>query len=150
MALPPLAPVSALETRLGLAAGSLSGVDLARAGAALDDVSALVRDAAGKDWVDVDGVTITAPAGAVTVTVQAALRSYRNPEGYAGESVGDYSWQLVQNGDFGVGVYLTPGEKAIVRRAALGTTGPFLGTVRVPSAFDNPTQPDPLSLSWGL
>ena len=47
MALPQLAPVSALEIRLGLAAGTLDGADLARAGAALDDVSALVRAEAG-------------------------------------------------------------------------------------------------------
>lgn len=150
MALPPLAPVSSLETRLGLAAATLSGVDLARAEAALGDASALIRAEAGKDWVGPDLVTITAPDAVVTVCLHAALRPYRNPDGFSGESVGDYSYQYAATGD-PVDVYLSDEEKRVVRRAALGTAGPgFSGSIRVPSAYGDFRAVDPALYFWGL
>lgn len=154
MSLPALAPVSALETRLGLAAGTLAGADLARAQANLGDVSSLVRAEAsqirpGTTWVDpVTGTTITAPDEVVTVVCQAAKRAYENPSGYSGENVGDYGYQVPVTG-----VYLTVEEKAIVKRAARGATvGPAYDT-RTPSAFYDPTAygvADPGYYFWGL
>ena len=149
MSPPSLAPVAALEKRLGLAVGSLSGSDLARAEEALADASALVRAEAGKDWVADDGVTITAPDVVVVVTRQAALRQYGNPEGHSGESIdgGTYSWQTTGPTD----VYLTDDEKTLVRRAAAGERGGFTGTVRTPSAYGDDRYPyDPGRFYWGL
>ena len=136
MSLPSLAPVSALEKRLGVPVGSLAGEDLTRAETDLADASALVRAEAGLDWVADDGVTITAPESAVTVVVRAALRSFNNPEGYAGESLGSgaYSYQYGQQAQ--QGVYLTAAEIRIVKQAARisgGLGGVF--SVRTPSAY---------------
>lgn len=137
MTLPPLAPVSALEVRLEVAVGSLNGAALTRAEACLDDTSALIRDEAGKDWVALDGVTITAPAAVVVVATQVAKRTYSNPDGYTSESVGDYSWQA--NG--AAGLYLTTGESRIVRRAARGRSAGSASDVRTPSAYGDYTEP---------
>lgn len=137
MSLPPLAPVAALEERLGVPTGSLEGADLVRAKADLDDASALVREVARIDWVADDGETVTAPASVVAVVARAALRSFNNPEGYSGESLGSgaYSYQYGQLAQ--QGVFLTAGEKAIVRQAAGRTGGPGgVFSVRTPSAYD--------------
>ncbi|RLK22637.1 hypothetical protein DER29_0475 [Micromonospora sp. M71_S20] len=140
MSLPPLAPVAELERRLGLAPGTLTGSDLVRAGVALEDASTLVRAEAGTDWVAEDGVTVTAPAVVATVVLAAALRAYRNPDGYQGESVGDYSYQYARESTSG---YLTASEALIVRRAAGKTAGMGVYTVRTPSAYEPPAAPDP-------
>ncbi|GAA4981255.1 hypothetical protein [Actinopolymorpha pittospori] len=141
MALPSLAPVSALEVRLGVDVGSLAGADLARAEADLADASALVRNEAGCDWVAVDGVTITAPDPVVAVVVRAALRSYRNPDGYQGENLGgSYSYQYAQGE---TGVYLTADEIRVVQLAARGAGTGGLTTVRVLPAYDRTRRPVP-------
>lgn len=141
MALPPLAPVAELERRLGLVPGSLSGSDLVRAGVALEDASTLVRAEAGRDWVAEDGTTVTAPAVVVTVVLGAALRAYRNPDGYSGESVGDYSYQYARESTSG---YLTSAERTIVLRAAGKLPGSGVYTLRTPSAYGGPGEPDPM------
>lgn len=136
MALPPLATLAAMEVRLGVPVGSLTGADKTRAEAALDDVSALVRDEAGRDWVNALNVAV-APPGVAVVVLQAAMRCYRNPEGLTGESVGPYSWQG-QQGE--TTLYLTDSEiraiHAAVRAEGTGWTG--TGSVRTPSAYDSP------------
>lgn len=148
--LPPLATVSAMETRLGLAAGAITGADLARAEAALNDVSALVRAEAGLTWVADDGVTITAPAEVVTVVLQAALRSYRNPDGYTGESVGDYSYQFGQ-AHGSVDLYLSASERGIVAAAAAAATpGNVTGSIRVKSAYTSSETGTTDEQFWGL
>ncbi|MDG4801716.1 hypothetical protein [Micromonospora sp. WMMD980] len=145
MSLPPLATVAEMEKRLGLAPGAITGNDLVRAGAALDDASALVRAEAGTDWVADDGLTVTAPAVVRTVTVAAALRAYRNPDGYQGETVGPYSYQYAQGT---ATLYLLAAEATIVKRAA-GMAGGGRGvyTVRTPSAYEPPV---PRGLLWEL
>lgn len=137
MALPPLAPVSALEQRLGVPVGSLAGLDLARAEANLNDASALVRAEAGFDWVADDGVTITAPDAVVTVTVRAAIRAYRNPDGYMSENLGgSYSYTFAQSE---IGVYLLTEEKRVIVKAAADAKATLgYGTVRVPSSMYDP------------
>lgn len=145
MALPSLAPVSALETRLGLAPGTLADADLARAEDDLADVSALIRAEAGTDWVADDGATIIAPDVVVTVAVRAAKRSYLNPEDLTQEGVGDYNAARGQ-----VGVYLTAEERRIVVRAAENPRGGvFTGTVRTPSSYGEPDRSTDRYF-WGL
>lgn len=146
MSLPPLATVADLETRLGVPVGSLAGADLARAGAALDDASALIRDEAGKSWVDEDGATVTAPEAVRTVARRSALREYRNPDGFSGENVGPYSYQLGREAS---SAYLTAGEVAIVRRAAGLTSGGSALSIRTPSAYASP-EAVPLQVVWEL
>lgn len=131
MALPPLAPVSAMETRLGLTAGALSGADLVRAGDALEDASALVRLYSGKDWTP-----DLCPAALVTVTLQAALRTYRNPDAYSGENFGGaYAYTIKDTG-----VTLTGNEIATCERVgrAARTLKSNVGTVRIRSGYEGP------------
>lgn len=119
--LPALAALNELEARLGLDADTLSGAELARAQATLDDASALVREETRQDWVDPDHPTlITAPAPLIRVVLGLALRVYRNPEALISESVGPFS-RTVKAAE--VGVYLTPAELAIVRRYRKETVG---------------------------
>lgn len=148
MSLPPLATVAALETRLGVPEGTLAGADLARAQAALGDVSALVRAEAGSPMVDPDGVTITAPDAAIAVTLAVAKRVYLNPEGLAGFSVSGYSEQQPQGA---TGVILTGDETAAITAAAAGSAGNFvtLGSVRTPSAYPPPAGEATLGEIWG-
>jgi len=130
--LPPLASIAAFEKRLGLAPGSLQGADLARAEAALEDASALVRSVAGRDWVDEDGVTITAPATVIVITLLAAKRAFLNPRGFSYEQTGPFSYQLPRDQ---TGLMLTEDEKRVIREAA-GRYG--VGTIVTPSAYTDP------------
>jgi hypothetical protein len=120
--LPAFATVADLEARLGLAIGSLTGPERARAQAALDDASALVRAEARRTWVvitqDIDGndvYTLTdVPDVIVRVTLGAALRNFQNPDDRViSETVGPFSRTLRYSEH---GVYLTDAELAIIRR----------------------------------
>lgn len=113
----PLADVAALEIRLGR---SFSSTEASRAIALLDDASSLVRDVAGKDWIDPDTGALMPVPGTVRATVLRMVeRAVRNPEGFSAESAGDYSYQRT-----GVqpGIYITEGEERAIRRA-IGKTG---------------------------
>jgi Gp19/Gp15/Gp42-like protein len=113
----PLADVSALEVRLGR---TLEGAEASRAVALLDDASALVRDVAGKDWIDPDtGVLLPVPGTVRATVLRMVDRAVRNPDGFSAESAGDYSYQRT-----GVqpGIYLTDPEEKAIRRA-LGKSG---------------------------
>jgi hypothetical protein len=146
--LPPLVTVSDLEQRLGVAVGSLAGLDLARAEAAISDASALAR-LYGRDWVDADGTTIAAPDAVLVVVVSAAKRAYDNPTNYQGESLGDgsYSWQAGQGDAL---IYLSDAEVRLIRTAdakAGGAGG--LVTTRTPSAYyDAARDPWVVSNPW--
>lgn len=113
----PLADVADLEVRLGR---TFDGADLTRAVALLDDASALVRDIAGKTWIDPVTDTLLPVPGSIRWSVlRAAERAIRNPEGFSSESAGDYSYQRT-----GVqpGVYLTESEEKSIRKA-IGRSG---------------------------
>lgn len=113
----PLASVADLEARLGR---TFAGAEIQRVVALLDDASSLVRDIAGRDWIDLGtGDLLPVPGSIRAVVLRAAERAVRNPEGFSSESAGDYSYQRtgVQQG-----VYLTEGEERAIRRA-LGKTG---------------------------
>jgi hypothetical protein len=137
-----LTTVAALEVRLKVPTGSLSGADLDYAEACLTDASALVRAASGRDWIDGETGAANAPASLVAVALQAALRAYRNPDGVAGENFGAYSYNLPQ-GETGVG--LTSREVAICEKVAAsfgasGGGGNFTGSMRVRSAYHDPDE----------
>jgi hypothetical protein len=112
-ALLPLAPVSALEERLGVPVGSLADADLTRAERALEDASHLVRAESGIAWVDAIGIPV-APEAIVVVVLQIAKRVYINPDGLTSESVEGYSWQTDQQT---MGIYLSEDELRTVKAA---------------------------------
>ena len=105
MAAEPLATLAELTARLGYRLGDDERV---MAQAALSDASALVR-AHGLPWP----YRATAPAVAVAVTLAAAERRVRNPEGYRSEAQGGYSYQLPATAP--TGVALTPEEIRLIR-----------------------------------
>lgn len=151
MSLPPLAPVSALEIRLGLTPGALSGTELARAEAALADASIVVRQAAGSTLVAEDGVTVTAPDGVVLIAVNAAKRAFNNPDAYGGEAMEGYSWQAGQG--VPLTVYLSEDEVSLVQAAMASAAGAVrtlgMGTVRTPSVYDPPSGAPTDFDAWG-
>lgn len=116
MSLPPLAGVRDLEYRVGR---EFSDNELPRATAVLEDASSLIRDVAGRDWVDEDGALSGVPSSIRSTCLKVAERSIRNPGGYSSESAGDYTYQRNSAAD---GVYLTEREEAIIRRA-IGRSG---------------------------
>lgn len=127
-ALPP--PVSALVRRLGLAPGTLTDTDLARAEEALADAAALAL-------AEIPALTAArwatdAPAAVVAIVCKAARREFDNPEGVTQESLGGRMVGLSNVS----GAYLTARELATIRRAARRHRGgPFVGTLRTPSAY---------------
>jgi hypothetical protein len=116
--LPPLATLGAMGDRLGITFDPLAP-DGIRAAAALADASALVRAVARTTWVDADGNLEPVPPVVVQVTIAAAIRAYRNPDGYTQASVGDVS--VSYGSRPGGALYLTKDEKRAVMAAA-GTT----------------------------
>ena len=114
MPLPALADVSELEARLGT---TLSGADLGRAMALLDDASALIRQEAGEDWVDDHGDLEDVPAAVATICLAVAYRAFKNPDGVTQASLGDASVSYGRAG-LGSSVYLNEHEVKAVRRAA--------------------------------
>lgn len=89
--LPPLAEVTDLEVRLG---ETLTGSDATRAGAVLADVSAHARSESGRAWVADDGATLTVPDDVGAIVLAASRRAYLNPDQYASEQSGDYSYRI--------------------------------------------------------
>lgn len=114
--LPALAPLDALEARLGR--GTLVEPQKTQAQAALADASELVRAETNQSWVADTGL-VTAPAVVITITLQAALRVVRNPDGLISETAGPFSRRLA---DDEVGAYLTADEIAVLARYRATTT----------------------------
>lgn len=113
----PLATIAGLEARLGR---TFDASELPRIEALLDDASAMVRDVAGRDWIDpVTGLLQPVPGSIRAVVLRSVERAVRNPEGFSAESAGDYSYQRT---GVQAGIYLTEGEEKAIRRA-LGKTG---------------------------
>lgn len=100
-----LIEVSDLEARLGR---SLSGADLARATALIEDASGLVFILLGTEDPWPTGI----PLGAKAIVCLMAIRAFENPRGLGAETLGDYSWQA-SNG----GVFYTAAEARALRRA---------------------------------
>lgn len=112
MTLPALATTDDLDARTP---GGLDAGDLARASAALDDASAMVRSVAGKTWTTDGVLDDDIPHVVLMVTVAVARRVLANPDGVTQESIDDYS-RTVANASSDV--YLTRAERAAIRSAA--------------------------------
>lgn len=91
MPLPALALTEDLEVRVGI---TFTAADEDRADAILDDVSALARRTARQTWVDENEALEDVPADVVAVVLSAARRLFVNPNGFASEQDGDYSYRL--------------------------------------------------------
>lgn len=117
----PLASLEALSTRLGISPPlDAETADGARAAAALDDASAMVRAEAGLDWLDgeeEDTLDPLLPDIVVSITLAAAARTYRNPDGFSQASTGDVSISYSREQQSS-SVYLTKSEVRAIRRAA--------------------------------
>lgn len=102
--------------RLGV---TLSGADLERALAALDDASATVRSFCENDFVDDHDEPEDVPEIVQAVTLSVAYRAYSNPSGFFYSSVGDVTVSYGRQGDKGHGgsVFITDDEKAALKRA---------------------------------
>lgn len=112
-----LASVLDIEARLGR---TFVDDELGRVVALLEDASALVRDEAGRTWIDPTTGALTGVPGSIrAVVLRMVERAVRNPQGFSSESAGDYSYQ---RNNVDQGVYLTDAERAIIRRAC-GRTG---------------------------
>lgn len=113
----PLADVFDIEARMGR---EFDTDERVRVLALLDDASALVRDEAATTWIDpITSLLIAVPGSVRAVVLRAVERAVRNPQGFSAESAGDYSYQRT---NVEPGVYLTDGERQIIRRA-IGRTG---------------------------
>ena len=107
-----------------------SGGEEARAQAALDDASTLVRSVAGETWVDDENELVEdVPDPVQTVVLAAAKRAYLNPEGHAQKSNDDVSVTYARDAASG-GVFLTAAERDMVITAVSGTSRPALWTLR--------------------
>lgn len=114
MTLPAFATLEQLAARIP---GGIRDADEARAQAALDDASTLIRSEVSPHagWTTAEALDADVPDIVVMVTLWAARRSYENPEGVSEESLGQYSVSL---GNSSSDVYLTAAERRHVRKAA--------------------------------
>ncbi len=106
-----LATLAEFEARIP---GGISAADEARAQAALDDASALIRAEAGMTWADTDP-----PEIAKMVCIAAARRSFINPDAIRSQNLDGYAMSFASASP---DVYLTAAERSLVRRA-VGKSG---------------------------
>lgn len=124
--LPSLATLEDFQARLGIPLlddyDEPLDPDGIRAQAALDDASALVRSAAGLEWVDEYGELEDVPDIATSITLAVAGRTYQNPQGFSQATVGDSSVSYSREGNAG-GIFLTKSEERALRRLGSGGIG---------------------------
>lgn len=118
-------PVSGLETRLRLPAGTLADADLAAAQTYIEDATAFalaeVPDLTAVLWQD------ACPDVVVTVIYKAARREWENPSALSQEISGEHTITTAATS----GVFLTDREIAQIRRAAGLPRSGQIGSVRV-------------------
>jgi len=90
--------------------------DVARVEALLSDACDLAADIIGKTYAEGSGSEV--PSIITAKVCEAVRRAYENPSGLQGETIGDYSWRGASAGSASIGVYFTPAESRIMRRAA--------------------------------
>jgi hypothetical protein len=116
-------PVAKLETRLRLAAGTLTGPDADAAAQYIADATALalaeVPVATQATW------QTACPDVVVLVILKAARREFENPSGLSQEISGEHTITTAAT----TGVFLTPLEISQVRRAAGLSRGGAVGSV---------------------
>lgn len=108
--LPALASTSDLSARLP---AGLSTDALARAQAALDDASAMIRAEVGQDWVDDEGALDGVPDVAVTICLACAKRVIDNPDGATSRTIDGYAEAFANASS---DVYLTASERRMLQR----------------------------------
>lgn len=108
--------------------------DEARAQAALDDASALIRDAVDPvTWVTDGDLDEDIPDIVRTVCLDVAQDRYANPDGHRQETIGNYSY--MDSGDAVGGRQLSHAQRAQVRRAAKLSQ---VGTISLESPYATP------------
>lgn len=147
-AVPPLAPLEDLKERLGYVAWP-NEAEESRAASLLDDASELIRDAAGKTWLNNDeSAVVDVPRPVQRICVTAAFRAYGNPQALSQRTLGDDSKSYDRAGlDGGEAVYLTPTEEARVIKAANGTASTFMA-VDLVSPYNGTYLDDDGELVW--
>jgi len=132
--MPPLASLALLARKIGY-----TPVDSERERAEhlLDEASELIRDVAGKTWLDSVGALDSVPRRVARICVAVAYRAFGNPEALTQRSIGDSSKSYDRSGlDGGEDVYLTPGEEDSIKKAA--GSGSFVSMTLVsPYSADN-------------
>ena len=116
---------------------TLDADEEAQAAALIEDASALVRDVVDNaDVVDLwDAETPgTVPSSVVPVVVNMVRRGLDNPHGFAAERSFEYSY----SGASSAGVFATPGEVRILRRAGgRARSGDLALTADLPAVGDD-------------
>jgi hypothetical protein len=122
--LPPLATAAQLAVRLGYGeAGFPTEAETDRAEALLVEASELIRDEAGKTWVDGGGQLDGVPSRVEKICLAAASRAFTNPEALTQRTIADSSKSFDRSGrEGGEDVYLTDAEERAVRKAAGGSS----------------------------
>lgn len=115
--LPPLASFDLFARKLGYRP---VGPEEDRAGDMLDAASTLIRDLAGKTWVDADtGALQDVPRRVARVCVESAYRAFGNPEALSQRGIGDSNKSFDRaKREGGEAVYLTKQEEDDVLAAA--------------------------------
>jgi len=97
--------------------------DEERVDAFLADACALAENIAGTAYGDGSGSEV--PGAIMSTVCTAVRRAYDNPMGLGSETIGDYSWRV---SSASAGVYFTPAESRVIRRAAGKTS---VGTIEL-------------------
>lgn len=118
---PPLASLAKLATKLGY---TPTGDEASRAESLLAEASELIRDVAGKTWLNATGdEVVDVPPRVENICVAVAYRAFVNPEGLNQRSLGDSSKSYDRTGrEGGEDIYLTEAEERSVRKAAAGSS----------------------------
>ena len=146
MARPALADITELEARLGHSIDDPS--QITQAEARLADASEIVRAYAGEDWLNDDEDDVENVPGQIPGVVASMVeRASLNPGGITQEAAGPFSRSF--GSDAASRLYMTKGEKAVVRRAvgalAVGALGTTRGDLETPAVIDCWSPFDPLA-----
>ena len=112
----PLATLEALEVRLGR---EFQPEEKGRAKAILEDVSALALGETGASWN-----LATVPSDVVAVVLAASLRTFKNPDRYIEQKIGNFGARLDRSEVQG-GVFTKPERDVLVRNSQATGLGLF-------------------------
>ena len=120
MALPALVELEGLDAR---------GVDVsdsARALAAIEDASALIHHSTGNRWVVDDAIDAAMPPVVRTIAYRVIGRALSNPDNLESSQIGPFQESYRASDG---GMYLTAGEKDMLRNSTGTTSG--LSVIRI-------------------
>lgn len=112
---------------------TVPAADEERVAVLLEDACDLAADIIGRTYADGSGSE--APSIIIAKVCEAVRRAFDNPSGLQGETIGDYTWRGASVGSASVGIYFTPAESRIMRRAA-GRSG--AGAIELEGDFPQP------------